>query len=68
MVQRRRSSRAVSGVQVLQLASASMSSPRTVERVYDGGGSHYSRERVCKAARELGLPMPSEQTTKAAAT
>jgi hypothetical protein len=50
--------RSVSGPQIVQIAAAIMANPRTVERVYDGRGNVYSRERVTRAALELGFPVP----------
>jgi DNA-binding LacI/PurR family transcriptional regulator len=59
--------RPVSGPQLVQIAAAVPMSQRTVERVYDGGGSDYSRERVMRAARELGLPAPGAAARAGAA-
>jgi len=59
---RKRKSRPVSSPQIVQIAAAITSSPVTVERVYDGRGSDHSRERVTRAARELGYPLPGERT------
>lgn len=50
--------RPVSGMQIIQIAATGLLSHRTVLRVYDGAGSAYSRERVARTARELGLPEP----------
>ena len=41
-----------------RIAAHAICSSRTVDRVYAGGGSDYSRARVERAAVELGLPSP----------
>jgi DNA-binding LacI/PurR family transcriptional regulator len=53
-----RKARRISGPQIVQIAEAIPVCTRTVERVYEGAGNAYSRERVTRAARELGLPLP----------
>lgn len=42
----------------IRIAAQAVCSPRTVSRVYSGAGTDFSRERVARAARELGLPVP----------
>jgi uncharacterized Zn finger protein (UPF0148 family) len=49
---------AVSAHDRVRIAAKIIASPRTVHRVYAGGGNEYSRRRVTEAARELGLPDP----------
>lgn len=56
-----RRQRAVSRPQIIQIAAAIPASPKTVERVYDGMGSEFSRARVVKAAQVLGLPEPTKE-------
>lgn len=46
------------GPGALRLAVDAIVSPRTVARVYAGGGNAFSRERVAAAAKRLGLPEP----------
>lgn len=41
-----------------------VANPRTVQRVYQGKGSEYSRLRVAEAARALGLPEPPTPSSK----
>jgi hypothetical protein len=50
----------LSGYQRVQLAAQIQRSPKTVERVYKGGGNAFSREAVTRGARALGLPLPPE--------
>jgi len=51
----------LTGPQRVRLAAQSIKSERTVVRVYQGGGSDQSREAICRAARELGLPSPPRE-------
>lgn len=41
-----------------RIAARAVLTERTVRRVYQGLGNHYSRVRVTQAAQELGLPDP----------
>lgn len=49
----------ISAYDRVRIAARIVAHPRTVQRVYAGAGSDYSRRRVTEAARELGLPEPS---------
>ncbi len=49
---------ALSAPDRIRIAAKAIASPRTVARVYAGGGNEYSRERIRVAAQELGLPTP----------
>ena len=51
----------------VRIAAKIVANPRTVLRVYQGGGNEYSRRRVAEAARELGLPPPPEKQQSEAA-
>lgn len=50
------------GFDRMRLAVQAMVSDRTVRRVYSGGGTQWSRQRVAAAARTLGLPLPPERS------
>lgn len=41
-----------------RIAAKAVLTERTVRRVYQGLGNHYSRLRVAQTAQELGLPEP----------
>ena len=47
----------------VRIAASIVANPRTVHRVYQGGGSDYSRQRVAAAAQALGLPLPPERSS-----
>jgi len=57
----------ISAIDRVRIAAHITANPRTVLRVYQGGGSEYSRRRVAEAARELGLPEPTQRTRHEAA-
>lgn len=42
----------------VRIAATAIVCERTVSRVYAGGGTAYSRQRVANAAQALGLPPP----------
>jgi len=42
------------------IAARAITSVRTVQRVYEGRGSEYSRRRVVEAAQAVGLPLPPD--------
>jgi hypothetical protein len=46
------------------IAADSCRSIRTVERVYEGGGSENSRASIDKAASKLGIPRPPAPTIR----
>lgn len=48
----------ISAIDRVRIAAHITANPRTVLRVYQGGGSDYSRRRVAEAAEALGLPEP----------
>lgn len=42
----------------VRIAAQIVAHPRTVQRVYQGRGTDYTRRRVSEAAETLGLPLP----------
>lgn len=48
----------------VRIAAHIVANPRTVLRVYQGLGSHYSRVRVTEAAVALGLPPPPSTSSE----
>lgn len=50
----------------IRIAAEAIVHPRTVQRVYEGRGSEYSRRRVIEAAKALGLEPPPEPKKRAA--
>lgn len=52
------SSQSITGADRTRIAGEAICCERTVRRVYDGGGNHWSRARVAAAAQRLGLPLP----------
>ena len=49
------------GLERIRIAAQAIVSERTVLRAYRGRVSEHSLERVRRAARELGLPVPEPQ-------
>lgn len=50
----------IDSIKILRIAARVGRSHRTVERVYQGKGSGFSRAAVIEAATELGYPLPPE--------
>jgi hypothetical protein len=54
----------ISAYDRVRIAAKIVAHPRTVQRVYDGAGSEYSRRRVSEAAKEMGLPLPLDPSER----
>jgi len=52
----------LTGIQIVRIAAKVGRSPKTVIRVYRGGGNAYSRASVAEAALALGYPSPPGDT------
>lgn len=45
----------------VRIAAEAIAAPRTVERIYAGARcAATTRERICRAAEKLGLPLPPD--------
>jgi len=54
----------IDGIQKVRIAAKIGRSPKTVTRVYLGGGNPFSRAAVKEAAEALGYPLPQEPSTQ----